>query len=465
MSTSKNDSPAKASKYLTSPLPSKKMPTGIPYIIGNEAAERFSFYGMRAILYIFMTDHLMNASGEFAGMSKELATQWQHRFVFAVYFFPIVGAILSDWLFGKYRTIIWLSLMYCVGHAVMALVDMPTLLSIDPKTTLIVALACLAIGSGGIKPCVSAHVGDQFGPDNKHLLPRVFQWFYFSINIGAAASMVLTPWLLDRFGPSVAFGVPGVLMALATLVFWIGRHKFVHIPATGSRIFREIRSPAAKTAIFNLLPLYAFVVMFWSLFDQTQSTWIEQAKSMNRHIMGYDFNPAGFQAINSIFVLILIPIFASFIYPMMGRFFEVTPLKKIGIGLFVTALSFAVCGYVQVQIDAGGQPHIYWQILAYVILTAGEVMVSITALEFSYSQAPVTLKSFIMGLLMLSIALGNLLTAEVNGIIKQLETSGYRFLSGANYYWTFTTAMLITSCVYVVWSRFYRGQTFIQGEE
>ncbi len=441
------------------------MPKGIPYIVGNEAAERFSFYGMRAILYIFMTDHLLDASGNFAGMDKEIATQWQHRFVFAVYFFPIVGAVLSDWLFGKYRTIIWLSLMYCVGHAIMALVDMPTLLALDPKTILLVALTCLAIGSGGIKPCVSAHVGDQFGAGNKHLLPRVFQWFYFSINVGAAASMVLTPWLLDHFGPSVAFGVPGVLMALATLVFWLGRHEFVHIPPTGNKIFNEIRSPAAKTAIFNLLPLYAFVVMFWSLFDQTQSTWIEQAKSMNRNILGIDFNPAGFQAINSVFVLMLIPIFAGFIYPIMGRFFDVTPLKKIGIGLFVTAISFAVCGYVQVRIDAGGQPHIYWQILAYVILTAGEVLVSITALEFSYSQAPKTLKSFIMGLLMLSIALGNLLTAEVNGAIKQLEASGYRFLSGANYYWTFTAAMVVTACVYVVWSQFYRGQTFIQGDD
>jgi len=95
----------------------------------------------------------------------------------------------------------------------------------------------------------------------------------------------------------------------------------------------------------------------------------------------------------------------------------------------------------------------------------GEVMVSITALEFSYSQAPRTLKSFIMGLFMLSIALGNLLTAEVNGAIRQLEATGYQFLSGANYYWTFTAAMFLTACLYVFWSQFYRGKTYIQGDD
>ena len=460
-----NSNTEKPQKYLTAPVPSSEMPGGIPYIVGNEAAERFSFYGMRAILYLFMTDYLLDAAGNPAGMEKEIATQWQHRFVSAVYFFPILGAILSDWIFGKYRIIIWLSLMYCVGHGVMAMVEVPALTGLDPKTTLIIALTCLAIGAGGIKPCVSAHVGDQFGTGNQHLLPRVYQWFYFSINVGAAASMVLTPRLLEYFGPGVAFGVPGILMALATFVFWLGRHKFVHIPPTGNKIFKEIASPEARTAMFNLLPLYAFVVMFWALFDQTQSTWVEQAKSMNRQIMGFEFNPAEFQAINSIFVLILIPIFASFVYPTMERFFKVTPLKKIGIGLFITSLSFAVCAFIQTRIDAGGQPHINWQILAYIIITAGEVMVSITALEFSYSQAPKTLKSFIMGLFMLSITVGNLLTAEVNGKINELEKAGYRFLTGANYYWTFTIAMLATACLYVVWSQFYRGQTYIQGDD
>ena len=426
---------------------------------------RYSYYGMRSILYLFMTEHLLNSSGAAAPMDPDTATMWQHRFGFGVYFFPILGALLSDWLWGKYRTIIALSLMYCLGHGVLALVDHPALTEMEPRTLLIFAMLFLSLGAGGIKPCVSAHVGDQFGVKNQHLVPRVFQWFYFAINVGAMASMIITPRLMDSYGPSIAFGVPGVVMAVATLIFWLGRYKYAHIPPTGNRVFSEIASENGRRAIANLVPLYFFVMMFFCLFEQTQSKWVEQAKSMDRTIFGVDFNPAEFQAVNSIFVLILIPIFATVVYPTMGRFFEVTPLRKIGIGLFVTAASFVVPALIQTNIDAGGRPVIAWQILAYVILTAAEIMVSITALEFSYTQAPKSLKSVIMGIFLLAIAIGNLLTAEVNGRIKVLEEAGYSFLTNANYYWTFTAAMLLTAIVFVVWSQFYRGRVYIQGDE
>lgn len=464
--------PGKSSGYLTSPPPTDKMPGGIPYIVGNEAAERFSYYGMRTILYMFLTEHLRDAAGNLDVMDAATATQWQHRFGFGVYFLPIVGALLSDWLWGKYKTILWLSLAYCAGHATLAFVDFPQVFGVEPRTLLLIALVLLSIGAGGLKPCVTAHVGDQFGPRNKHLLPRVYQWFYFSINVGAAVSMILTPRLLRWFGPEIAFGLPGVLMAIATFVFWLGRRKFVHIPPTGNQVFSEIASPASRRALLNLIPLYLFIIMFFSLFEQTQSTWVEQAKSMDRMVtiplINYTFEliPAEIQALNSILVLCMIPIFSLFIYPYWGKFTNVTPLKKIGVGLFVTALSFVVCALVQSRIDQGESPSVWWQVLAYVILTAGEVLVSITALEFSYTQAPQKLKSFVMGLyLLVAIALGNLLTAEVAGQIKTLEEAGYRFLSGANFYWTFTVAMLLSAVTFVVWSQFYKGQTFIQGEE
>ncbi|BBO34880.1 POT family MFS transporter [Lacipirellula parvula] len=454
------------SAYRTTPQQIETMPPGIGYIIGNEVAERFSFYGMRAILYVFMTEHLMSAAGSPAVMDKETATEWQHWFMVGVYALPLFGAILSDWLLGKYRTIITLSLAYCLGHAVLALVDFPQVTGAEPKTLLLIALCLLSLGAGGIKPCVSAHVGDQFGSQNKQLLPRIFQWFYFSINLGAAGSMILTPRLLANFGPGVAFGVPGVLMAIATFVFWLGRHEFVHIPATGNRLFTEIISPDSRRAIFNLMPVFVFTMMFFCLFDQTQSRWVEQAKSMNRNVMGFDFNPSEFQAVNSIFVLILVPIFGTIIYPTCERFFAVTPLRKIGAGLFVTAISFAICALVQKWIDGGGHPHIAWQVLAYIVITAGEVLVSITVLELSYTQAPQKIKSFMMGVFMLvAIAGGNVLTAVVNGKIKAFEAAGYRFLTGENYYWTFTIAMVATAVVFVAWSQFYRGQTYIQGEE
>src|SRR4029079_6630837 len=110
-------------RYLTAPLPSASMPRGVPYIISNEAAERFSFYGMKAILVVFMTRHLLARGGGSAPMSEPDAKFWFHLFTSAVYFTPIFGAIIADALFGKSPTIIALSIVYCLGHFALAIDD------------------------------------------------------------------------------------------------------------------------------------------------------------------------------------------------------------------------------------------------------------------------------------------------------------------------------------------------------
>jgi proton-dependent oligopeptide transporter, POT family len=451
--------------YLTSPQPSSKMPPGIPYIVGNEAAERFSYYGLLAILELFLTEHLRDATGKLAPMDPNTAYVWQHAFMAAVYAFPFVGAIVSDWLWGKYNTIIRVSLLYCLGHTILALVDYPQLTGIEPKTLLMAGLVCLAVGAGGIKPCVSAHVGDQFGTQNKHLITKAFGWFYFAINIGSTISMPLTPYLLATFGSGWAFGVPGIAMGVATCVFWLGRHKFVHIPPGGKKFFDEILSADGLRAIGNLLPLYFFIIPFWCLYDQSHSVWVEQAKKMN--LAGFDVEkfPAQLQTVNAILVMVFIPLFTYGVYPFLGRFFAVTPIRKIGIGLFLTALAFVIPSLVQERIDDGIKPHFMWQVLAYVVLTASEILVSITVLEFSYTQAPRRIKSLLMGVFLLSITAGNLLTTFVNKYIANQKQAGRTVLQGASYFWFFTILMAVTATVYVVWSQFYRGRTYIQGED
>lgn len=454
--------------YLTAPPPITGMPSGIPFIVGNEAAERFSFYGMKSILAVFMTKHLLDRYGRPAPMSEEEANYWIHSFVTATYFFPILGAIVSDWLLGKYRTILSVSLLYCAGHAVLALMGLS--LGIEPRTLLAWGLGLIALGAGGIKPCVSAHVGDQFGETNKHLISRVFGWFYFSINLGAATATLLTPLLLEHWGPHWAFGVPGIFMALATLVFWLGRYRFVHVPPAGKRFFQETFSSDGLRAMLNLIPLYLFVAMFWALFDQTASAWVHQADHMDRRLVlptgaTIELLPAQIQAANPLLILMLIPVFSYGVYPLLGRLFEVTPLRKIGIGLFLTVPAFALPAFVQEWIEAGHHPHIGWQLAAYVLITSAEVLVSITALEFSYTQAPRRMKSFIMGLYLLSVSLGNLFTAEINRLIEAKRQAGERFLEGATYYWFFTAAMLLTACGFVIFAQFYRGRTYLQGAE
>lgn len=422
------------------------LPSGIPYIVVNEAAERFSYYGMRAILVVFMTQYLTDNTGALAVMSEQEAQGYFHLFVSAVYFMPMLGALMSDGLLGKYRTIIFLSLVYCLGHLALAIDN--TLMG------LLLGQGLIALGAGGIKPCVSAHVGDQFGLDNQHLIGKVFSWFYFSVNLGAFAAMLISPWLLNHHGPSVAFGVPGVLMLLATLIFWSGRYQFVHIKPAGMGFIREMFSQNGMATLVKLGSVYIFIAVFWALFEQIGSSWILQAQKMDRVIFGVELLPAQIQAANPLLIMLLTPLFTYVIYPFLNGFFELTALRKMAIGLFLTVLAFAIASAIQMQLDRGSIPSIIWQLLAYIILTSAEVMVSITCLEFSYRQAPKTMKSFVMACYFLSIAVGNLFTSAVNFFIQNAD--GTSKLEGASYFWFFTILMLITTVLFLLASSHFQ---------
>ncbi len=441
-------------EYLTAPVPSTKMPAGIPYILTNEAAERFAFYGSRCILVFFMTHLLRNAAGELDIMTDEQSKFWFHLFVSAVYFTPTIGALISDIWLAKYRTIVIFSIVYCLGFLC---------LTFDhTRLGLAGGLIFIAIGSGVIKPCVTANVGDQFGKSNKHLMAKMYSWFYFAVNFGAFFSTWMIPELRERFGPTVAFGVPCGFMILATVAFILGRKKYVHIPRAGIGFVKECLSGEGLKAIGKLAIIYLFVAPFWSLFDQMDSSWMLQAEKMNRVLFSYQLKPEQITAANPLLIMILIPVFSYLIYPAINKIFPLTALRKIGIGLFVAAASFVIPALMESRITAGAEPSVLWLILSYVILTSSEVMVSITALEFSYTQAPKKMKSFIMAVFFLSITLGNVFTALVNKIIQNPD--GSNKLPGAMYFWFFVGVMFVTAILFIPVASRYKVKDYIQGE-
>ena len=466
------------------PAPAARMPNSIPYIVANEFAERFCFYGINAILVAYMIDFLKFGDAK--------AATWQALFKSGAYFFPLLGAMVSDIFLAKFRTIISFSMVYVTGCFVIAFGS--------GETTLVIGMFLVAFGTGGIKPCVSTNVGDQFTSSNAHLIERAFSYFYIAINAGSSISIYFCPELLasPEYGPKYAFGLPGAMMALATLVFWLGRRKFAVVPAAMPKpglalpafllVFFAVLGFTAwvfmisgrdiliatgtllgtlagvavlflKTGLRNALPpelrawlersltgeglrivgkllgLYLFVAFFWSLWDQSNgNSWTIQAQSalMDKRLFGflagvpgfeslaaYEMLPAQVQVVNGIFIILLVPIFTFGIYPLLGKFFEVTPLRKIGIGFFVVASSFLIVAWVEDRIQSGHSVSMWWQISAYGVLTAAEVLVSITALEYSYKQAPLYMKSFIMSLFLLSTSVGNAFTAAVNSIMVE----------------------------------------------
>jgi POT family proton-dependent oligopeptide transporter len=452
-----------------------KMPKAMSYILINEVSERYAFYAMMAILNTFLLKHLSSFSGNPANLSEADATAYVSFFQSACYLMPLVGSIISDMFWGKFKTIIIFSIVYCVGFLAITL----------DQTYLgaIMGLSLIATGTGIIKPCVSANVGDQFDRSNQQLLSKAYNLFYWSVNIGATLSMFLSPILLDKFGPKVAFGTSGVFMGLATLIYALGYKQINSIPAQGSNFLKETFSKEGLLLISRLFVfLFMFVAVFWALFNQTMSKWVSQAYKMDLTLFNWNLDqntfwgnilgsiglnqvnlkilPEQIQAVNSLLVVIAIPLFAFVVYPLIDRVFKLTPLRKVAIGFFIAIPSFIIPAIAEGMITRGQTPSCWLQILAYVFITAGEVMISIPALEFAYTQAPKSMKSFISSLNLLSISLGSLFVALLN-IFIQNEDKTVK-LEGASYYWFFAILLAVTAVVFSVTSRFYKGKTYIQ---
>lgn len=543
-----------------------RMPRQIRFIVGNEGAERFSFYGMRAILVIFMTKYLLMTEADSKGVF--------HLFVAFCYLFPLIGGFLADRFLGRYNTIFYLSFLYCAGHAALAVFE-------GTKWGLFLGLFLIALGSGAIKPCISAFVGDQFDKTNKHLLPKVYGLFYWMINFGSFFSTLLIPWTREKYGPAIAFGIPGILMAVATFVLWIGRKQYVRVPPTGAnpnsftrvvwsvlktqpvrlmmaasfvmvvvlliaitilgivgvptwliqsvewltlciaigavaltvvqalqkRPFLELaegkfpkKDVEGANAALRVMKIFVWVSVFWALFDQHSGSWVLQAKAMTRrvwmgtvqdgtvlgwiaHALGnvkvpvkatdapqtlfdlgggawrWDFTlaPDQIPALNPLMVMMIIPIVTAFLYPMAEKLgWRPTALRKMTVGMIVASASFLVVAGLQLPLDGGGSVHVLWQMIPFFVLTMAEVFVSVTGLEFAYTQAPRSMKSTMMSFWLLTVFLGNVIA----GYLEKAE-----FFGPFGQFILFATMMGVIALVFGWQSRGYQVVDYIGDDE
>ena len=413
-----------------------KFPKQIPFIVGNEACERYSFYGMKGILAGYITGEVLKGG---LGQGKDTATVWIHLFIMVNYFTPLLGAYVSDRIWGRYKTILWISLLYCAGHGVLAMSDLFP--GTEGRTWMLwIGLTLIAFGAGGIKPCVSAFMGDQFKESQSRLYQKAYAAFYFSINFGSFFAFLTIPYIAKKYGYSWAFGIPGILMAIATVIFWSGRKRYVLVPPARETkaagffpvLFAAMGSPAkdrpfweralgkfskeeveAARSVLPVLSVFALIPPFWAMFDQHASTWILQAQKMVSYKVTETYSIGGeeMQSLNPLLVMILVPLLTLVVYPLFGKL--VTPLRRIGLGMFVAGGSYLVVAWIQRQIDGGAQLSVLWQAVPYTILTTAEVLVSVTGLEFAYTQAAKSMKSMITSFWLLTVAAGNALVALI----------------------------------------------------
>lgn len=443
------------------PVKSEKMPGGVPFIIGNEAAERFSYYGMLSILTIYLSKQ-MNLGDD---KGKEVV----HLFATAVYFLPLFGAWLADKWLGRYWTILIISFFYCAGHGALAAFE-------GNLSGVYFGLALLAIGAGGIKPCVSAFLGDQFGEGNEKGLTRVYGWFYWTINFGATFGFALIPWIRDQHGYGWAFGIPGIFMGLATLVFWLGRNRYVRQPPARQSdtvgitsilayAFRNQRNrqPGQRwldaalvkykaeevngvRAVGRIMLVFLTIPVFFALYNQVNSTWVLQGEKMTPfQILGFTMDGERMQATGSILVMLWVPILTYLIYPLCEKLgLRPTALRRMAVGMVLAAVTYVISGWLQGRIDGGEKLSLAWQLVPYVVLVAGEVLVSATGLEFAFGEAPKSMRSMMMSLWLLTIAGGHFLIALFTNI-----NSNYIKASGAKELYFYAALMFVVSLIFM----------------
>ncbi|KAF1758429.1 hypothetical protein GCK72_014887 [Caenorhabditis remanei] len=377
----------------------KKWPKQTFLIVGNELCERFSFYGMRAVLTLYFFNIL--------GFTQSSSTVLFHAFTVICYTSPLLGSILADGYIGKFWTIFFVSIFYSCGQILLAFSSIaPSESSHHPFLDLL-GLLIVGLGTGGIKPCVSAFGGDQFPAHYTRMISIFFSMFYFSINAGSLISMFLTPIMrsMSCFGGDscypLAFGIPAFLMIVATLVFMSGSYWYKKVPPKENIIFRVIgtiatalrnkatsssthhrahwleysldghdcaMSPECKALhgncaqrryiqdikqLFRVMVMMIPVPMFWALYDQQGSTWVLQAIGMDANVWGWEILPDQMGVLNAFLILFFIPIFQSLVYPAIEKCgFELTMLRKMGCGGVLTALAFFVCGVVQLFVNS-----------------------------------------------------------------------------------------------------------------
>uniref|UniRef100_A0A8C1KVH1 Solute carrier family 15 member 2 n=1 Tax=Cyprinus carpio TaxID=7962 RepID=A0A8C1KVH1_CYPCA len=495
-------------------------PVSIAFIVVNEFCERFSYYGMKAVLTLYFIHYL--------NWDKDLSTAVYHAFSSLCYFTPLLGALIADSWLGKFKTIIYLSIVYVIGHVVKSVGAIPDVGDSTLHIALsMVGLVLIAFGTGGIKPCVAAFGGDQFDEENTEERTKFFSIFYMSINAGSVLSTIVTPILrgdVKCFGGdcyALAFGVPAALMVIALVVFISGSGLYKKSPPEGNVLVRVCKcigfaiqnrwrnskkSPKKShwldwaeekypkrliqeiKMVFRVLVLYIPLPMFWALFDQQVQGYIQlisfvftdtqivvtifhlKGHPLRKMAVGMILAAIAFCAATVVEINVIVLHFCLTIFDFCRFINTHTENINITVGTdeFYAAANYGISQNISVprgeyngvvcetnsnqyHIDLGlldfgafytvilskvglttikmediqaNNIHITWQIPQYVFLTAGEVMFSITGLEFSYSQAPASMKSVLQAGWLMTVAFGNvivLIVAEGAGMEQWAE--------------------------------------------
>ena len=389
----------------------KSHPIGFWFFFWGELAERCSYYGMRAILALYMVNQL--------GLSEADAITLMHCFMAGCYLLPLAGGYVADRFLGKYWTIVGFSIPYIVGQMI---------LGIENKIVLGVSLTLLAMGSGVIKPNISTLMGltyDQQRPGQEKLRSDAFAMFYFAINLGAALSSFAMPYIRTEWNYQVAFMFPAGLMALAFAIFAAGK-RFYAVEHVGV-VAKNPGDRAEQLAVLGrLMGIFGVVIFFWSIFDQSTSTWTFFAKDhLNLRLFGATLEPDMIQAFNPLLIILMLPPVTLFWKLLASRGLELRATDKMMVGFLLTTLTMGIMSAAGFLTTPENKVSVLWEIAAYVVITIAEICISVVGLELAFTAAPKNMKSFVTACWLFTVFLGNLVNLAIARLYGEMSPGGY----------------------------------------
>ncbi len=370
----------------------KEHPRGFWFIFWGELAERASFYGMRTVLALYMIDVL--------AFKQEDGAAIMHGFIAACYLTPLLGGFLADRVLGRYKTILYFSGPYVLGHIILG--------GMENRVGLFIALVLLALGSGSIKPNTSTLMGQMYEEQKKGaLLSEAFSYFYAAINIGSAIATLSLPKIRDyeyartgslEHGYAVALMIPAALMVGAFGFFAIGKKHYPveHVHNLPPKTPEQ--RAAERATLARIAGLFSLIAIFWFVYDQSASTWIYFAKDhMDLQLVGrFSTTPDQIQGLNPVLIVVLTPIFNALWESLKRRRggVDVPDTRKMLLGFFIVLATMAIMAAI--GFAAGdGKVTVWWLCLATLVITLSELCISVVGLEFAFKVAAPGTKSVV----------------------------------------------------------------------
>jgi POT family proton-dependent oligopeptide transporter len=459
-------------------------PRGLATLFFTEMWERFTYYGMRALLVLFMTAAIMDGG---MGLDDRTANAIYGLYISGTYLLSLFGGWIADRLIGQQRAVFWGGVLIMLGNGCLAAGNVKLFF---------VGLLIIVLGVGLLKPNISAIVA-QLYPEGGSRRDAGFSIFYMGINVGATLGSALVPWIAQEFGWSAGFATPALFMIIGLVQFQMTKHylgergvvplgkETTWWPVIGFLVVVAITAvmmlsgslrvdalSVSKTLnwvliavaagyfayllffaglelderkrVIAIIALFAACAMFWAGFEQAGASFnLFAERHTDRHLLSWVVPAGTFQSINPAFIIIFAPVFAAVWVNLGRRNLDPSAPAKFAIGLILMGLGFLVMFLAARYVVQGEMVAPTWLILTYLLHTFGELCLSPVGLSSMTKLAPARFVGQVMGLWFLATAIGNNLAGQFAGEIDPNNLPGMPGAFMYLFWWGFIAGVVL----------------------